>query len=123
VSHLVTSDEGTLQLPPGLLVPLPLVKDTNTSDIVKFQIKMSFIAGIIYNYIDGTHYKLWIDFSQHASITCYHPLYVMSPTLDHVFVSSIHYMSCHHPLYICFQPILCGYYHVFVSSMPQLLIV
>jgi hypothetical protein len=32
-----------------------------------------------YNYINETHY-VSIDFSQHASILCHYPLYVMSPS-------------------------------------------
>jgi hypothetical protein len=35
---------------------------------------------ISYTYIDGTHYKSWIDFSQHANISCHYPLYTMSPS-------------------------------------------
>jgi hypothetical protein len=31
-------------------------------------------------YIDGTHYKWLIDFSQHASIPCHQQLYTMSPS-------------------------------------------
>jgi hypothetical protein len=45
------------------------------------------------NYIGETHYKSWIDFSQHASIPRYHPLYTMSPsTTRHVIIhqTSIH---------------------------------
>jgi hypothetical protein len=39
------------------------------------------ITIIICKYVDGTHYKSWIDFSQHE-----------------VFHVTIHYTSCHHLL-------------------------
>jgi hypothetical protein len=43
------------------------------------------LIGIYNNYIGETHYKSWIDFSQHASIPRHHPLYNMSPsTIRHV---------------------------------------
>jgi hypothetical protein len=42
---------------------------------------------IIYNYIDRTHYKSSIDFSQNASIPRHHPPYVMSPsTRSYIYV-------------------------------------
>jgi hypothetical protein len=40
-----------------------------------------------YNYIDGTHYKSWIDFSQHAITPHHYQLYVMSPsTASYIYV-------------------------------------
>jgi hypothetical protein len=45
------------------------------------------VSRIYSNYIDGTHYKSWRDFSQHASITRHYPLYKMSPfTISYIYV-------------------------------------
>jgi hypothetical protein len=42
-------------------------------------------------YIGETHYKSWLDFSQHASIPRHHLLCVMSPsTIRHVIIHSNH---------------------------------
>jgi hypothetical protein len=53
--------------------------------------KIQAICPEIYKtYIGETHYKPWLDFSQHASIPRHHPLYVMSPsTIRHVIIHQI----------------------------------
>jgi hypothetical protein len=57
---------------------------------------------VIYKtYIGETHYKSWLDFSQHASTPRHHPLCAMSPsTISHVTIRQIKYL--------CLQSIFCG---------------
>jgi hypothetical protein len=52
-------------------------------------------------YIGETHYKSWLDFSQHASISCHHPLCAMSP-------STIRHVIIHQITYLCLKSIFCG---------------
>jgi hypothetical protein len=52
-------------------------------------------------YIGETHYKSWLDFSQHASIPRHHPLCVMSP-------STIRHVIIHQITYLCLKSIFCG---------------
>jgi hypothetical protein len=55
----------------------------------------------IKTYIGETHYKSWLDFSQHASIPRHHPLCAMSP-------STIRHVIIHQITNLCLKSIFCG---------------
>jgi hypothetical protein len=61
----------------------------------------AILSYIYKTYIGETHYKSWLDFSQHASIPRHHPLCAMSP-------STIRHVIIHQITYLCLQSIFCG---------------
>jgi hypothetical protein len=66
--------------PLGLFLPVYM----NSPEAVS-NISSPFI--IYKTYIGEAHYKPWLDFSQHAIITCHHPLCAMSSsTKSHIYV-------------------------------------
>jgi hypothetical protein len=66
------------------------------------ELNQIIIFVLIYKtYIGETHYKLWLDFSQHASIPRHHPLCAMSP-------STIRHVIIHQITYLCLKSIFCG---------------
>jgi hypothetical protein len=61
-----------------------------------------FIKRIYNKYIGEIHYKSWIDFPQHASITCHHPLYAMLASIvRHVIIHQTIYLCMWLIIYIC----------------------
>jgi hypothetical protein len=70
------------------------------------------------NYIDETHYKSWIDFSQHASVPRHHPLYAMSPSIKpSIYVFKRFFVTNSMYLWVAHHKILAVEIHVWLNYL------